>query len=440
MRLPHRGLLLPALLTTFVMHALPSAILCAQNEPPGGKPTMETALLDILLEQGVISPEQYDSVLALARERVEAEDQEISLIEARLQRLAAPSVEVTGGAPGKLLFKSPDGKWSLGVKGLLQARLDVINSDDDSKDSRNYSIPLSRLAFEGTAGAENVTYKLEMNMATQSTSSSTSSTTNFALRDAFINWAFDPTDAVKLGQFKFPFGLEEQISSSALSFAERSIASKQFAPSYEPGAMVWGTAGDGDWEYYVASSNGQGTGASNPSGSSQDGLRSGFRVAYNPLGSFIPQGPSFQTLNDGSTKLSLGFAANQNVDSSGLNTVTPGTDTTTTNWEAQLMSGPWSVLTEVYDQTSDPQSGSDVDNSGSTVQVGWFLVANRWELVARRSTVDLAATPDQTQTSIGVNYYVDRLNGKWQLDLNQLDNQGSAADSTQVQLQYQLVF
>jgi len=406
--------------------------------------TVDVAILDVLRARGIIDAAQYEELVALAREKAASASSEIDLIEGRLARLRAPdpSLSIDGGKPGKLVFKSADGKWALGMRGMLQARAEYGNSNDDSKDVKNYSVARGRLAFEGTAGAENVTYKIELNTSTQSTSTATSTTRNFSLEDAWVNWGFESGANLRFGQFKFPFGREELTSSGALEFEDRSIASSQFSPSFEPGAMVHGTAYNGEWEYYIASSNGQGTGASNPSGSNQNGLRNGFRVVYNPLGAFKVDGPAFQTVDDGSTKLGLGFAVNQNSDSTGKNTVTPGADTTTTNLEAQLFSGPWAVLAEHYDRNSDslPGGASDVNDDGNTVQVGYFLVPNRWELVSRISNINFDAAPDQDEKSIGVNYYVDKHNGKWSLNYNKLDNKGSSPDTDQVQLQYQVIF
>ncbi len=430
--------LAPATLAA-LLGALPAATAAQATDAS----TVDVAILDILRARGIIDSAQYEELVALAHEKAASASSEIDLIEGRLARLAAPdpTLSIDGGKPGKLVFKSADGKWSLGVNGMLQARAEYGNSNDDSKDVKNYSDARGRLSFDGTAGAENVTYKLELNTSTQSTSSSTSSTKNFSLEDAWVNWGFESGANLKFGQFKFPLGREELTSSRQLEFEERSIASNQFAPSFEPGAMVHGTAGSGEWEYYLASSNGQGTGASNPSGSNQNGLRNGFRVVYNPLGPFKLEGPAFQTLDDGATKLGLGFALNKNSDSTGKNTVTPGADTTTMDFEAQMFSGPWALLAEHYDRTSNlPGGAADVDDDGNTFQVGYFLVPHRWELVSRYSNINFQASPDQSEQSLGVNYYVDKHNGKWSLNFNKLDNQGSSPDTNQLQLQYQLIF
>jgi len=73
------------------------------------------------------------------------------------------------------------------------------------------------------------------------------------------------------------------------------------------------------------------------------------------------------------------------------------------------------------------------------VQVG-YLITPKWEIVGRRAKVNFDASADQTQMGVGVNYYVDRQNGKWQVEWNNLVQQGSAPNTKTVSLQYQVIF
>jgi phosphate-selective porin len=427
--------LLPATLA-----ALLGLLPMAANAQSTDATSVDVAILDVLRARGIIDQAQYEELLAMARDKAASAETEISLIEGRLTRLRAPDPAIEGGKPGKLLFKSADGKWSLGIKGRLQLRAEDVHSDDDSQNGTNFSVARGRLGFEGLAGAENVTYKIEADMPTQNSFTSTSTSKNFSLRDAYMNWGFESGLNLRFGQFKFPLGREELTSSGAISLADRSIASAQFAPQHEPGAMLHGTLKNGTWEYYLAMSNGQGPGMSNPSGDTQNGLRKGFRVVWNPLGPFKLDGPAFQTVDDGSTKLGFAVAWNQNKDSTGKTTVTPGAATDTLGLEAQLFSGPWSFLADLYDRTADLNGASDVDDDGTTFQLGYFVVPNEWELVARTSEIDFDTADDRKEHTLGVNYYVDKHNGKWQFDFSRLDNAGATADANRMRLQYQLIF
>ncbi len=424
------------LLVAAAVLALPAAAAAQSTDD-----SLDLAILDVLKARGLINDAEYAELQQLAQQRVDAHANEVALIEASLQRLQAPDVMVRGGQPGKLDFRSADGKWSMNIKGKMQVRAENDNSDADTGDGTNFSVPRAYVGFEGKAGAENVTYKLEFDIPTQSSFTSSSTTKNSSLRDGYINWAFGPLAALRFGQFKVPFGREELISSWGLSLIERSIASTEFAPSYEPGAMLHGILGDGMFEYYADISNGQGPGASNAAGEDRNGLRKSARIVWNvndvPLKA---EGMSFSTVDDGSTKAAIGASFMQNDDSTGKTTVTPGAQTNTSGIDAQVFSGPWSLLAELYDRNANLNNADGMHDSGDTFQVGYFLVPNRWEVVARSSHINYESADDKNEYSAGVNYYVDKNNGKWQLDYSKLDNDGSTPDQDRIRLQYQIQF
>jgi hypothetical protein len=435
MRLTRRAL--PPLLAVALV-LLPTAAVAQSTDGS----SVDVMILDVLRARGIIDDAQYEEMVALARSRAESAAIEVELIEGRLARLRAPDLSTEGGKPGKLTFKSADGKWSLAVKGRLQVRAESVNMDGDAGDGTNFSVARGRLGFEGIAGAEHITYKFEADMPTQNSFTNTSTSKNFALRDAYVNWGFNKQAAARFGQFKVPIGREALISSAALPLVERSIAAVEFAPLHEPGIMLHGRLDEaGEVEYQVALGNGQGTGMSNASGDSNKGLRKSVRVAWSPLGAFKPDGCAFETLEDGSTRLGFGASWNRNDDSTGKQTLTASADTSTLGLDAQLLSGPWSVLFDFYDRTSDPQGGApDTDDDGHNLQVAYFIVPNVWEVVARTSEVDFDTADDRKEHVVGVNYYVDKHNGKWQLDLSKLDHDGTTADGKRVRLQYQLIF
>ena len=425
---------------SFLLAAVATAALVAPaRAQQGGDVSVETALLDILREKGLIDASQYEELMALARQRADAQASDSRLIEASLQRLAAPDVQVRGGQPTKLLFRSPDGKWSLGLRGEIQVRAENFNSDDDAQKDTNFSVPRARITAEGTAGAPNVKYKLSIDASTTSKDVNPAVDTPATVRDAYVDWGFTKADSFRMGQFKFPFGREMLMSTTALNFVDISIAATEFAPNYEPGSMLQGYLGDQLIEYQLAAANGEGRGKNNTAGENIDGLREGGRVVWNPLGPVKNEGPAFQTMPDDTTRASLGVAYMRNHDSSGLNTATVGAETTTRDFEASFYTGPFSLLAELYRRDGDTSTGN-ADDSGSTVQAGWFFVAETWEVVARYSEVDYATKADSEERTLGLNWYLDKNNGKWQVDLSQLDNDDGSPDATRMRLQYQVLF
>jgi hypothetical protein len=401
--------------------------------------TLETAILDVLLARGLIDEAQYEELLALARARADDARGEIDLLESRLARLRAPDLQTSGGQSGKLLFKSSDGKWSLGVKGRIQARAEHVDADDDAKDGDNLSVPRSRLGFEGIAGAENVGYKLEFDLNTNKKLENPAKEGTLNLRHAFINWGFENGAQLVFGQTKFPFGREAITSSGNISLAERSIVSSEFFPEYEPLAMLQGTANDGEWEWYVAASNGEGRGKNNTPGDEVNGLRRGARVVWNPLGKFKLDGPAFQTVDSGETRVALGASWMRNADSSALSSATTDVDTESLGLEFQMLSGPWSVLYENVSRDEHDDVGANDDDDGQSLQVGW-LFGERWELVARRAEVDYDSKADKDERALGLNWYVDRHNGKWQLEWNEQETEDDDSEVSTLRVQYQLIF
>jgi hypothetical protein len=407
--------------------------------------SVEVAILDILLERGLIDQPQYEELLALARARVETQRNELDVLEGRLERLRAPDIQASGGRPGKLTFASADGDWTMNIKGRLQVRVTDLDHENDDSSGTNFSAPRVRLGVEGKAGSKSVGYKLEWDMSTQKNlynedSGDDNEAKDFNLRNAYVDIAASEAAALMFGHFKFPFGREELTSFSSLSLMERGVASGEFAPSYEPGAMLHGEAADGEFEYFVAMANGQGQSLPNAQHDDGDGLRSGIRLVFNPLGKYTSDGPAFQTVGDGSTKVGIGVSYMQNDDSSGKNSLALDTDTDTAGLDVQVLTGPFSVLAELFDRSADPDGAPDVDDRGSTLQVGYFVVPKVWEIVARTSSVDYDTAADVDEFTLGVNRYVDGHDAKWMFDINDRDVDGENAGSKELRVQYQAIF
>ncbi|MGQ0554267.1 MAG: porin [Planctomycetota bacterium] len=469
-----------------VTRVLPAALLAALAWLPSSASaqatdasSVETAILDVLLAQGLIDQTQYEQLLAMAREKVADSRGEIDLIEGRLERLRAAAVTVDGGAPGKLLFRSPDGKWSLGLKGRIQARVisqkdDAPNIDSntdlDTESGVNFSTPRVRLGFEGQAGAENVKYKLEWDMSTTGTlnaGAAAGAANAFNLRHAFVDWGFENGLSLRFGQSKFPFGREENISSGNIALMDRSLASNRFAPAYEPMAMLFGTGNGGEYEYYAAVSNGDGRSINNNDGDSENGVRKGVRFVWNAVGTPLKaDGPAFQTVDSGETKVSFGASWMKNdnavdIATKGAITAAGGlasvTDSESLGLDVQAMSGPWSILAEWFDRKEDRLGLPGQRDDGQTLQVGYFLDPHVWEIVARVSRLDASATAnaptagvlnntDSKELTLGLNRYVDGHNAKWMFDVvrttfsNHAVAAGEDLDNTQYRIQYQAIF
>ncbi|MGQ0554134.1 MAG: porin [Planctomycetota bacterium] len=440
---------------------------------------LESALLELLREKGVLTEAECQQLLAIAKERARAEGREVELIESSLQRLAAPDVGVRGGTAGKLLFRSADGKWTMGLRGRMQMRVSSqsddapnidSNADLDTEGGVNFSVPRVRFGVAGNAGAENVKYNLEWDMGTTSTLNAAAAQAGaraFNLRAAYVDWGFANGTTLRFGQAKFPFGREEQISGFGISLMERSLASNNFTPSWEPLAMLSGTLGGGALDWSAAVSNGDGQSINNNDGDAENGLRQGVRLVWNAVGEPIKtDGPSFQTLAAGDTRAAFGASWMKNDNSVDKNTKAPITaaggksvrDSESLGLDFQLMSGPWSFMAEWFERKEDRIGLAGQRDDGTTLQLGYFLVPNAWELVARVSrlspsgnaaapTAGVLANTQAREVTLGLNRYLDGHNSKWMFDVVRTDFHhvvgvplGEDVDTTQYRIQYQAIF
>jgi hypothetical protein len=417
--------------------------------------SFDHALLDILLERGLIDESAYDELLSLAGARRQ-EARDVDLLHDQLQRLRHADVTTGGGKPGKLNFESDDGRWSMGIKGRIQVQATVVEGESGNRgaDSRNVAVRRGRLALSGKAGGDNLTYKIEADMPTRQVVN-TSTRKDFKLTDAWLNWELNDTTDLKAGQFKFPFGREVMSVSSGLNLVDGSLAAAAFVPDREPGAMLYGSTEDSILEWYVATANGQRSGFANQEGNLDSGatsMRTGARVVVNPMGKLGKGLSPFQTVETGDVKVSFGASYMNNPDqrtnSNGVLGPGDGTDArtenTTVGYDFQMFAGPFSFLAEMYDRTRDFDQGlPDGDDDGHTVQAGVFIVPNELEVVARVSEVDFETgfLPDLKETTLGVVYYVDKHNSKFSFDVSDIENKSTPnKDSKRARAQWQLIF
>ncbi len=411
--------------------------------------TVEVAILDVLLERGIIDPATYEELLGLAQAE-RAERRELDLLEQRMRRLSAPPPEIraTGGAPGEFLVESTDGRWSLGFQGRVQVQADVVQGEGGNSEANasNIAVRRGRLAVFGRAGDEETTYRFEIDAPTQSKVDEGKE--DVEITDAWLDWGLGDGTHVRAGQFRVPFGREINIGNIAATTAEFSAATTAFAPDREPGVMLHGATRDRFLEYQAGVFNGEGTGMANASGeegSSSTGMRWAARVVVNPLGAVEPDLAPFQTVYDGSTRLALGASVMVNTDQ-GQDLDGDGTDETrsedsSVGVEAQVVTGPMSVLAEYFRREMDIEGAGRAHDDGYNAQVGFQVVPQRYEVVLRRSDVDLERADDMTETTLAVVRYVDEHKSKLILDVSKLEN-GNVRDGDEMRYrgQYQIIF
>jgi Phosphate-selective porin O and P len=213
----------------------------------------------------------------MARERASFEDlrRRLDELEARQGQLreGAPAdwTEVGGDSDGLhfsrdgLVIRSPNNQFllvpGLRLQGVYGADLAARGPADDARpDSSAFALAHAELLFEGHAGSPHFEYRLELDFA---------ETTPGIAKDAFVQWRFARAIALRVGQFKVPFGLETQYWNALLEFVDVARATAAFSLDRDVGVMLVGRPLGGRLQGYLAATNGPRT----PCPRNVDGLR-----------------------------------------------------------------------------------------------------------------------------------------------------------------------
>ena len=119
--------------------------------------------------------------------------------------------------------------------GTLKSPADTL-SDAAPRDRSGFEIERLYFGLDGSVFCEDITFKLELNFDADSG-------TGIEKRYAYMDWKYSGDHHVRAGSDKVPYSWEEQTSSSALAFVDRSIVSKAFELGFDNGVSLWGTFG-----------------------------------------------------------------------------------------------------------------------------------------------------------------------------------------------------
>ncbi len=365
-------------------------------------------LLEILLQNGTLTQQQYDSLVAALDDSAAAADRDQQV-----------QVKTEGG----LEASTYDGAFSFELGGRLM--VDSAYYQEDQNDLGNGTeLRRARLDVEGVLFSD---YGYEFGVDFGGGDAD--------VKDAFIEYRGWWPTKVKIGQFKEPFSLEELTSSKYITFMERALPN-EFAPGRHVGVGVQ-SRGDG-W-----------TAAAGLFGESFDddvkdegdeGWGVTGRVTYAPL-------------RDDRRALHLGAAVSHRepddtdeikfnarpeshvTDVKYLNTddIADVSHINLVGLEAAWVEGPFSLQGEYVAATIDRHAGqSGLDFDGWYVYGSWFLTgesriykpksgkfgrinpvtdSGAWELALRYSSLDLSDNDisggEAEQITLGLNWYVN---------------------------------
>ncbi|MAG58786.1 MAG: hypothetical protein CMJ83_21060 [Planctomycetes bacterium] len=427
------------------------------------KRTVESRLLEMLRDKGVISAADHDELMEIAAEmrREDAQQDQLSAhvdeLISRIQdeKKAEPSISYKKGRG--FTFSRPSEKFRLNIGGRLQVRLtyDFWSKNDNTsdQDEPDFDVRRARIWFQGNAFKKWMRYKLQLEVAGDEVETDVgvlglpaeefdSSNDLTELKDAYFEVAKWRELRLRAGQFKVPYSRQAIASSGELQFVDRAITHRIFAPARDIGVMLSGDLGDDDaflLEYAAGVFDGEGENRTND----DKGLLWAGRVAIHPFGE---RGYGESDLKGSeSFKLAVGFNAWLHQDD--------GHDGRGDDWSIGLdFAAVWqgfSALFELHYQEVDVTAGPDVDVLGWMAQVGYMVIPEKLELGIRAASIDwdgnAGSESGHREYLVVVGWFFDDHDWKVQADFGRVeDHEGNDhrdnRDEWRLRVQFQMIF
>lgn len=340
-----------------------------------------------------------------------------------------------------------DGKTTITSKSaqlVLSNRMQVrfTSEDLDTPSAQGTAAPerdsfrLRRMKtkMDGWAYTKDLAYELQINFADSAN----------VLEDANVSYDFTKGKKafmLKGGQYKVPFGRQELTSSGSQQFVDRAAVSNTFARGRDIGVQLWGTPNNGmiDWRVGVFNGNGRTT-----SRNDNDDLQLNARLQWAPFGD-----PKYSE-SDFDSAGTLLFAIAGEYEESTREVAAAGTtpahqnDQEITGFDAVLKFKGFSLFGEVFDR-ENVRTGtiSDFDDEGYTLQAGYFVIPNKFEIALRVSEFDpnsAVGSNERTEDGVAFNYFFNKHSHKLQADYRQLENKALRREDKEIRIQYQLIF
>lgn len=349
----------------------------------------DEALLRLLIKKGVIT------------------EQEIQQVKEELKRETTPSVE-PAAASSKTTPSPQDpsairiGQGTLKLSGLLQTWLFW-----DANDHDRFRIRRAEVKASGDLLADG---RFKYTLMVDPVTVQEDNTRRSFLQDAYLTFDKLPWLAnhwIDVGQYKLHLGEEGQRSSSNLEVIERSFIARTFGDQRDIGARLVG-----EWpalRYQLGVFNGSGMNQSDAN--DQKDLVG--RIEVWPLRHL----ELFK-------KFEMGM--------SGYYRPTHGTtrDKKRLGFEARYEYGPWSVMAEYMSGQGTQSASSTTENStrawGWYAQLAYFVIPDKLQLAVRADHFDPnrdLAGDLETDTTLGLNYFLYKQHAKAQLNWVHKDEQ-----------------
>jgi hypothetical protein len=143
----------------------------------------------------------------------------------------------------------PEGRLQAGYAGAL---VDPGPGQKSAPDTSTFLVQHAELFLEGNTFRRLIEYRFQVDFAEAQ-----------ILKDAFLQWRHGNWIAVRVGQYKVPFGFQRYLRSTYYDFVDRSETMNAFSLERDVGVMILGRPLGGRLQYQLAVTNGAGAGKLN---------------------------------------------------------------------------------------------------------------------------------------------------------------------------------
>lgn len=258
-------------------------------------------LLDILLQNNVITEAQYNSLLE--QESISSEDilgQPMAVVEeSSVEALVAEEVSeqlerdfpVTASRSNSgFRLETRDGNWQTNLQWRAQMRFTTPYSSDprqlssfNAEDQTNFEARRLRMKIGGHGLQPWIQYYFEVDLQPSRDVDDSSTSSSPRVIDYRIDLAKWDWGGIRIGQWKVDLNRERVDSSGRQQFVERSIANRVFTMDRQLGVQIRGQLFEGtpaDMLYWAGVFNGEGRSVNNP----DDDLMYMARLQWNFMG------------------------------------------------------------------------------------------------------------------------------------------------------------
>lgn len=307
-----------------------------------------------------------------------------------------------GWEDGSFFLESADGTYRLTLGGRIQPRYELVDPTD-AEETSSFFLRRVRLDVQGHLMDERLTFRFMPELAGE-----------VSLRDAWLNYAFDPRLELRAGQLVVPFHWHRAISGNRQHFAERSRPSETFGfpRGYDAGVAVHGRNRANTLHYGVGLFDGAGR---NVRDSDSSGHMASARGAWAITGTVPQEEPDLAHSAEFGTNVGLGLqGAVRNEarawDLGRSDAANPRADFGAVTGDVSVRWRGFSAFAEGYLRRVHPDaSGVDAyTGNAHTLGTGFFVVPRRFEVVPRRSDLRLdrdAPLTRERQWGLGLNAY-----------------------------------